>query len=74
MVDEDSEDEMKEFEQEKDRREIDHFRIQNEHISQINAGLMKANMMLKQDLQEVNTNYLELIQVAEEAVKIRKVT
>ena len=70
---EESEDEMKEFEQEKDRRAIDHFRIQNEHISQINDGLTKANMMLKQDLQEVNMNYAELIQVVEELVKRRKV-
>ena len=29
--------------------------------------------MLKQDLQEVNKNYAELIQVAEEAVKTKKV-
>ena len=60
---------MKEFEQEKDKREIDHFKIQNEHISQINDGLMKENTMLKQDLQEVNKNYAELIQVEEEAIK-----
>ena len=64
---------MKEFEQDKDKREIYHFRIQNEHISQINDGLMKENQMLKQDLHEVNKNYSELIQVAEEAVKRRKV-
>ena len=59
MIDEESEAEMKEFEREKGRREIDHFRIQNEHISQINDGLKKANMMLKQYLQEVNKNYSE---------------
>ena len=64
---------MKEFEQAKQKREIDHFRFQNEHMNQINNGLMKANMMLKQDLQEVNKNYSELVQVAEEAVKRRKV-
>ena len=34
---------------------------------------MKSNKMLKQDLQEVNKNYSELIQVAEEVVKRRKV-
>ena len=73
MVNEQSEDEIKEFVQGKDKREIDHFKIQNEHISQINDGLMKANKMLKQDLQEVNNNYAEFIQVVEEAVKRRKV-
>ena len=34
---------------------------------------MKENKMLKQDLQEVNKNYGELIQVAKEAIKRRKV-
>ena len=63
---------MKEFEQDKQRREIDHFRIQNEHISQINDGPMKENKMLNQDLQVVNKNYSELIQVAKEVVKRRK--
>ena len=52
---------MKEFEQDKQRREIDHFIIQNEHMNQINDGLMKSNRMLKQDLQEVNKNYSKLI-------------
>ena len=73
LADEDSEDEMKEFEHDKDRREIDHFIIQNEDINQINDGLMRENRMLKQDLQEVNKNYSELIEVAEEVVKRRKV-
>ena len=41
MAGEESKDKMKEFEQEKYRREIDNFKIQNEHISHINDGLMK---------------------------------
>ena len=48
---------MTEFELDKHRRQIDHFRIQNEHMNKINDGLMKANKMLKQDLHEVNMNY-----------------
>ena len=56
---------MKEFEHDKDKREIDHFIIQNDNINQINDGLMKENRLLKQDLQEVNKNYSELIEVAE---------
>ena len=73
IADEDSKDEMKAFEQVNNRREIDHFIIQNEHMNQINDGLMKANRMLKQDLHEVKKNYSELIEVAEEVVKRRKV-
>ena len=48
---------MKEFEQDKQRREINHFRIQNKHMNQINDGLMKVDRMLKKELQEVNKNY-----------------
>ena len=33
---------------------------------------MQENKMLRQDLQEVNKNYSELIQVVEEIVKRRK--
>ena len=34
--------------------------------------MVKSNTMLKEDLQEVNQNFVELIQVSEEAVKRRK--
>ena len=64
---------MKEFEHDKDRREIDHFIIQNEHINKLNDGIIKGNRMLKKDLQKVKKNYSEFIQVAEEAIKRRKV-
>ena len=33
---------------------------------------MQANKMLKHDLQEINKNYSEMVQVAEEVVKRRK--
>ena len=64
---------MKEFEKDKQSKEIEQFKLQNEHINQINDSLLQANKMLKQDLQEINKNYSELAQVAEEAVKRRKI-
>ena len=65
---------MREFEKDKQKREIDQFKLQNEHVNQINDKLMQANRMLKQDLQEVNKNCSELVQVAKEAMKRRKTT
>ena len=56
----------------KEHREIEQLRRQNEHLNQIDDQLVKANTMLKEDLQEVNQNFPELIQVSEEAVKRRK--
>ena len=57
---------MKEFEKYKHNKEIYQFKLQNEHVNQINDSLMQANKMLKQDLQEINKNYSELVQVEEE--------
>ena len=53
---EDSDMFMKEFEKDKQNNEIEQFKLQNEHINQINDSLMQANKMLKQDLQEINKN------------------
>ena len=64
---------MKEFDKDKQNKEIEQFKLQNEHISQINGSLMQVNKMLKHDLQEINKKYLELVQVVEEAVKRRKI-
>ena len=71
-IDEDSNVVMTQFERDKKKRKIDQFKIQNEHINQINDSLMQANRMLKQDLQEVNKNYSQLVQVEEEEMKRRK--
>ena len=71
---EDSDIFMKEFEKDKQNKEIEQVKIQNEHISQINGSLMRAKKMLKHDLQEINKNYSELVQVVEEAIKRRKIT
>ena len=48
------------FDKDKLSKEIEKFKLQNEHINQINDSLMQANKMLKQDLQEINKNYSEL--------------
>ena len=62
---EDSDIFMREFEKDTQSREIEQFKLQNEHINQINDSLLKKNKILKQDLQEINKNYLYLAQVEE---------
>ena len=52
---------MSELKQGKESREIEQLRRQNAHLNQINDQLVKENTMLKQDLQEVNQNFVELI-------------
>ena len=56
----------------KEYREIEQLRRQNEHLNQINDQLVRENTMLKEDLQEVNQNFAELIQVSEDSMKRRK--
>ena len=63
---------MLKLKQDKQHKEIEQLRRQNEHLNHINDQLVKSNTMLKEDLQEVNPNFAELIQVSEEAVKRRK--
>ena len=63
---------MMKLKQDKENREIEHLRIHNEPLNQINDELVKENTTLKQDLQEVNQKFVELIQVSEEVVKRRK--
>ena len=63
---------MIQLKQSKEYREIEQLRKQNGHLIQINDQLIRANTMLKEDLQEVNQNFVELIQVSKEAVKRRK--
>ena len=72
VTDEDAGGNIMELKQDKENREIEKLRRQNAHLNQINDQLVKANTMLKEDLQEVNQNFAELIQVSEEAVKRRK--
>ena len=72
VTDEDTGGSMMKLKQDKKHREIEQLRRQNEHLNKIIDQLVKANTMLKQDSQEVNQNFAELIQVSEEAVKRRR--
>ena len=72
VTDEDTGASMLKLKHDKQHKEIVQLRRQNEHLNHINDQLVKADTMLKEDLQEVNQNFAELIQVSEEAVKRRK--
>ena len=50
------------------------MKLQNEHLNQVNVSLMQTNKMMKHDLQEINKNYLEMVHLVEEVVKIIKIT
>ena len=55
------------------QKKLQQYKIHNAHINETNDKMMQEKQMLKKYLQELNTNYAELVQVAEEAVKRRKV-
>ena len=63
---------MLKLKQDKQHKEIEQLRRQNEHLNHINDQLVKSNTMLKEDLKEVNHNFVELFQVSKELVKGRK--
>ena len=54
---------MIQLKQDKKHKEIEKLRRQNEHLNKINDQLVKEDTMLKEDLQEVNQNFAELVQV-----------
>ena len=72
VTDEDAGGDMMDLKQDKENREIEKLRRQNAHLHKINNQLVKENTMLKKDLKEVNQNFVELIQVLEEAMKRRR--
>ena len=72
VTDEDTGGSMMKLKQDKKHREIEQLRRQNEHLNKINDQLVKANTIIKEDLQEVNQNFIELIQVSKEAMKRRR--
>ena len=54
------------------QKALRHYKTQNSHLNHFNDQLVQANRRLREDLEEINTNYVESVQVAEEAVKRRK--
>ena len=54
------------------RKALHHYRAQNSHLNHLNDQLVNANRMIRQDLEDINANYVELVRVTVEVVKRRK--
>ena len=66
----------KAFDSEKDnlQRTIKQHKHQLEYMHETNDGLVMANRRLREDLDEVNNHYQELITVSKEALKRKRNT
>ena len=62
------------FEKENLQRSIKQYKYQIEYMHEANDGLVTANMILREDLEEVNSHYQELIIVSREALKRKRKT
>ena len=51
------------------QRSIKQYKHQIEYMHETNEGLVTANRRLREDLEEVNSHYQELIAVSKEALK-----
>ena len=56
------------------RKDLHHYKGQNTHLNKLNDQCMSENHIIRKDIEEINVNYAELVQVAEEAVKRRKIS
>ena len=56
------------------QRSIKHYKYQIEYMQETNDGLVTTNMKLREDLEEVNNHYQELITVSREALKRKRKT
>ena len=56
------------------QRSIKQYKYQVEYMQETNDGLVIANRKLREDLQEVNSQYQELITVSREALKRKRQT
>ena len=68
--------ENKSFDLEKEnlQRTIKQYKHQVEYMQETNDGLVMANRRLKEDLDEVDSHYQELIAVSKEALKRKRNT
>ena len=66
----------KAFDSEKEnlQRAIKQYKHQIEYMQETNDGLITANKILREDLEEVNDHYQELIAVSKEALKKKRST
>ena len=53
-------------------RSIKQYKHQIEYLHESNEGLVTANKILREDLEEVNSHYQELISVSKEALKRKR--
>ena len=56
------------------QRSIKQYKHQIEYLHETNEGLVTANKRLREDLEEVNSHYQELISVSKEALKRKRQT
>ena len=56
------------------QRSIKQYKHQIEYMHETNDGLVATNRRLREDLEEVNNHYQELIAVSKEALKIKRQT
>ena len=56
------------------QRSIKQYKYQIEYMHEANDGLVTANRRLREDLEEVNSHYQELITVSGEALKRKRKT
>ena len=54
------------------QRSIKQYKYQIEFLHETNEGLVAANRRLREDLEEVNSHYQELIAVSKEALKRKR--
>ena len=60
------------FEKENLQRSIKQCKHQIEYLHESNEGLVTANKILREDLEEVNSHCQELISVCQETLKIKR--
>ena len=62
------------YEKENLQRSIKQYKHQIEYMHETNDGLLTVNRRLREDLEEVNSHYQELIAVSKEALKRKRQT
>ena len=54
------------------RKALHYYKVHNSDLNNLNDQLVNENHMIRQDLEDINANYAELVRVTEEAMKRRK--
>ena len=54
------------------KKALHHYKAQNSHLNHFNDQLVSTNRRLREDLEEINTNYAKMAQPTEEVVRKRK--